>query len=183
MARRTKTTNAKPSKLKAFLESGKNISGLVGFVPMTDDEDGIADVFVKVKCMGLSTKSGCSVSVLVKPFAGTGQFTISPCKWFDTPADVTAARELRAKQDAATEDYSNIMRHSLHSSRRLALAELIDALPKVSRSRVMADIEDRKLTTRTLDTNNVRQYARAACLEKHGLDEKTKPSNYEFGRD
>ena len=102
-AKRTNPTTKKDSKLVQTLESGGDIAGLKGYILMGDSDD----VYIKVKCVGLSTKD-CGVGVLVTPMSGDGEFTITPCQWWDETQNLDELRDLHKRQEQAEWEFTQI---------------------------------------------------------------------------
>jgi len=93
MVKKSKVT-LETNKLKQALEAGTPIAGMMGYIKITrdkyydEDYDSPSAVFVKVKVVRLDAKN-CGLEVVVQPVSGVGTFNITPCRWIDTPEDIT----------------------------------------------------------------------------------------------
>lgn len=117
------------SALAIALEQGKNVKGMTGYISLSDsgyDRDD-AELFVKVKCLGIDTGDGCGLKIKVQVIAGAGELTITPCRWLDTIGDVSTHRDLLKRQAQAKEEYDAIYsRPHYHRDKATFLANYIE---------------------------------------------------------
>lgn len=106
----TKPANQRPNKLREYLEDGQDPTGLTGYVATSLNgnrytyEDDEYPVIIKVRLKRIDA-SGCGVTVYAEPFSGSGEFKVTPCQWFDSPKELEADRELKARIDQAENVY------------------------------------------------------------------------------
>lgn len=107
------------------LENGDPIVGMKGYVRAEDYDN--PNVYIKIEVLGLDTSDGCGLSVKVKPVSGQGEFTISPCQWLDSPADIAEQEKAREKRERAREDYCKVWRYPNYlKHRRAKLQEYVE---------------------------------------------------------
>lgn len=171
MARRTK--NKAKSVLAALLETGKPIAGRTGYVAIDGYET--PGVFIKVRAKGLKS-DGCGISVMVAPLSGRGEFTISPCEWFDDAKSIDAARQKAAAVESAKEEFAEIAKrpHYIGTRRQALEAYVTKRMTKPQRAefdRHVADTYDGKaLAQLPAKQPIVADLARTAVCVVNGLN-------------
>lgn len=173
---KTATNVTASNKLAAYLETGKKVQGLKGYVGIEHsngcycDNDETPEVFVLVEVLKLITsEEDCGLKVLVKPYAGQGSFKINPQEWFDTPAAISEKRDLLDRQRKAKDEYEAITSHHFAHKQRLALESYVALLPKHAHDAIKIDLKENNLKIETLTLGQIVHYARAAVCTMHSL--------------
>lgn len=177
------------NSLLIALQSGKNITGLKGYVPIDGGGCGCnyrgeeRAIYALVKITGIAPnedRRDCnSVTILGELADGIGQLTIDPLRFFDDLADVKTEEDMKSRLDQAREDHSTIGAvHYSHQIRRnleeytktkFTADQLLNYWRAVHEAGFMKPSDTKKEFVEKMPLCELKKWSAIACLEANGL--------------
>jgi hypothetical protein len=162
-------SDAQTNKLKANLEAGLPIAGMVGYVPFDTDKT----VYIKVKILKINT-ANCGIQITVEPVSGAGTMNIAPCQWVDTPRDIEEIKDQMVRTANAESQLRTINQTSYARVRKRRLSAYVDSnCTEQQKTDFYDQVEEitQSRSVNALTDCKVRWLAKVVCYQVNGVKE------------
>lgn len=171
-------SDVQTNKLKANLEAGLPIAGMIGYVPFHEDNT----VYIKVKVLKINTED-CGIKILVEPVSGAGTINIAPCQWVDTPSDIEEIKDQMARTAKAESDLRKINQTSYVKVRKQRLMDYVKSNCTLQQDTEFWDQVEEETSQRSiknLKDSRVRFLAKVVCYQVNGVKKVVEESMYGY---
>lgn len=145
------------NKLQQYIEQGKDVKGLTGYVKTTIKGDDTEEpVCIAVRVTGQQVlENGCGIVVTAVPIRGLGEIKVTPCSWIDDKKHLEGLREYTLRVKKADDILMNMFQSGYVSENKSAVLDYIAGMGKDEIQLLRREMQERHDVGENTDWKNI----------------------------